>query len=266
VPTIAINDISMYYEEIGEGVPLLLLHGGLCSIDDRWGGWNSLAVFFARSYRVIQIEHRGHGRTNNTAEQLTHAMIADDIAAFITERALVPVHLAGMSDGGIVALHLGMNRPELLRTTVGVGANYRNDDRVNAVNSTFIHQDPDDVERDSPEWAADLAVHHDRGKQPGAWKSLFRQVAANLAVNPAYTEDDLRTIPTPTFLIAGENDDYGSSEQMVTMKRTIPNVEIMMVNNAEHVVHATHPHIVGPAMLDFLTRHAGPVGPAQPTQ
>lgn len=255
VPTIAVNDIAMYYEELGDGDPLLLLHGGFGSIDDLWGSWNSLALFFAGHYRVIQIEHRGHGRTDNPIGELTYAMIAADIAAFITAQNLAPVHVAGMSDGGIVALHLGMTRPDLLRTIVGVGVNYRNDDRVDAVNSTFIQQDPDVVERDSPEWAADLAARHDRGKQPGAWKSLFRQLAANLAVNPAYTEDDLRTISTPTFLLAGENDAYGNPEQMVAMKRAILNAEIMIVNHAEHVVQATHPHIVGPAILDFFTRH-----------
>ena len=188
--------------------------------------------------------------------------IADDIAAFITAQNLAPVHVAGMSDGGIVALHLGMTRPELLRTIAGVGVNYRNDDRVDAVNAGFIHQNPDIIERESPDWAADLAARHDRGKQPGAWKSLFRQLAANLAVNPAYTEDDLRAIPTPTFLLAGENDAFGNPEQMVTMKRAIPNIEIMIVNNAEHVVQATHPHIVGPAILDFLTRHSDSLAPS----
>ena len=153
MPTIAVNDITMYYEELGEGEPLLLLHGGFGSIDDLWGSWNSLALYFAGHYRVIQVEHRGHGRSDNPAGELTYAMIAADIAALITTQNLAPVHVAGMSDGGIVA---------------GVGVNYRNDDRVKAVNSTFIHQDPDVVERESPEWAADLAARHDRGKQPGA--------------------------------------------------------------------------------------------------
>ena len=51
-----------------------------------------------------------------------------------------------------------------------------------------------------------------------------------------------------------ENDAYGNLEQMVAMKRAIPNAEIMIVNNAEHVVQATHPHFVGPAILEFLGR------------
>lgn len=263
MPTVTANGVAIYYEELGEGPPLLLLHGGFASIDDPWGGWTNLALFFARSYRVIQVEHRGHGRTTNPAADLTYADIADDIAAFIVAQDLGPVHVAGMSDGGIVALHLGMTRPELLRTITGVGVNYRNDDRVHAVNEGFIHLDPDAIERDAPDWAADLARRHDRGKQPGAWKTLFRQLAANLALNPDYTEDDLRAIPTPTFLLAGENDAYGNPEQMVTMKRTIPNVEILIVNNAEHTVQATHPHIVGPAVLDFLVRHANAPAPGR---
>lgn len=182
-------------------------------------------------------------------------MIAADVAAFIERLGLAPAHVAGISDGSIVALHLGLTRPELVRTLVGVGVNCHNDARVTAA---IVGFDAPVVEQDHPDWAAALAQRHDCGKAPGAWLELYHQIMANLAANPAYTEADLSRIPVPTLLLAGDNDDVGNPDQMVAMKRAIPHAEIMILNNAEHVIQYTRPHIVGPAVLDFLARHPAP--------
>ena len=97
---------------------------------------------------------------------------------------------------------------------------------------------------------------HDRNKYPGYWRELFRQLAGNLAVNPAYTVEDLQSIPTPTLLMAGEDDLWGNPDQMVSMRRSIPNSEMLIVNNAEHTIQHSHPESVGPIVLDFLERNS----------
>ena len=86
-------------------------------------------------------------------------------------------------------------------------------------------------------------------------RKIFRQLAENLASYPAYTKEDLARIPNPTFLIAGGNDLWGNLDQMVDMKRAIPNAELLLVNNAPHEVQHTHSWIVGPQVLDFLARN-----------
>ena len=252
MPYASVNDIRMYYEEAGEGTPLVLMHGASSSIDDPGFSWLDLVPEFSRRYRAIQVEHRGHGRTDNPAERLDYAMIASDVCAFIEQLGAGPAHLAGVSDGGIVALTIGMTRPELARALVAVGPNYYNDDLVREAN-TFA--DLGKMERETP-WLMDVyAKRHDRGGKPaGAWRELFRQLAANLAVNPAYTLEDLARIPNPTLLISGEEDLWGNIAQMTDMKRAIPNAELLIVNHAPHEVQHTHPWIVGPQVLDFLAR------------
>jgi pimeloyl-ACP methyl ester carboxylesterase len=87
----------------------------------------------AGALRAIQIEHRGHGRTNYPAGDLRYETIAADICAFIEQQGLAPAHLAGISDGGIIALQIGLSRPDLARTLIGVGANYCVDAQILAV-------------------------------------------------------------------------------------------------------------------------------------
>ena len=72
----------------------------------------------------------------------------------------------------------------------------------------------------------------------------------------AWTVDDLRRVQCPTLLIAGEDDPFANTEQMITMKREIPGAEWLIVNHAGHAVHAEHPEVVGPRIVDFLLRHS----------
>jgi pimeloyl-ACP methyl ester carboxylesterase len=248
VPYADVNDIRLYYEELGDSAspPLVLTHGGT--------GWDDLAPSLAATFRVLRIEHRGHGRTGSSAGTLDYPLLASDVRAFVRRLGLPPVHFAGVSDGGIVGLHLAIDSPELLRTLVCVGTNYRVDDRIRAFLADVA---PDRIERDHPAWAADLARRHDAGRTPGYWRDLVRLVIENAAANPTFTTDDLSRIRTPTLLIAVEDDPFANLDQMVAMKRHIPGAEWLVINHAWHLPQHSHPEIVGPRLLDFLARHPG---------
>jgi pimeloyl-ACP methyl ester carboxylesterase len=253
VPYAEVGDLTMYYEELGpdDAAPLVLLHGAGGTIDDPAGGWAGLAPSFAEELRVILVEHRGHGRTPNPAGSMTFEQIGDDVAALVAQLGLGPVHVAGISDGGVVALDFAIRRPELTRSIVVLGANYCVHEGIRAYAASL---DPDAIEQAAPEAAAAFAARHDRGKEPGFWKELLRQVVDNNTTNPTWTEDDLRRIACPTLLVAGENDPFATLDQLVTMKRAIPGAEWLIVNAAGHPVHFEHPGIVGPRILDFLRR------------
>jgi pimeloyl-ACP methyl ester carboxylesterase len=256
-----VNDIRLYYEEQGQGEPLLLLHGALGAVDPAvTSGWSALRPSLAARYRTFALEHRGHGRTNNPASRLSYAQMASDIAAFVEQLALAPVHLAGFSDGATLGLVLGMTRPALLRSLVGVGANYRVDDHLRQGMELF---DAAALERESPEIAVELARRHDAHHYPGYWRELVAQVRANVENELKWTETDLGRIPVPTLLVMGEADFTLSLEQMLEMRRSIPRSEMLILNHAgmdglaNHRVQFTRADVVGPVILDFLARHAG---------
>ena len=255
MPYARIGELDMYYEEAGDAnaPPIVLLHGAGGTIDDPIGGWAGLAPSFAERHRVVSVEHRGHGRTNNPDGYMTFEQIGEDIAGLVTQLGLGAVHIAGISDGGVVALDCALRHPKLTHTITVLGGNYTTSDDIRALAASM---DPDAIEQAAPEAAAEFGRRHDQGKEPGAWKDLMRQIIDNNTKNPSWTVDDLRLISCPTLLVAGENDPFATLDQMATMKRSIPAAEWLIVNNSGHPVHFEHPEIIGPRLLDFFERNA----------
>jgi pimeloyl-ACP methyl ester carboxylesterase len=264
----------VYYEEVGQGEPLLLLHGATGAVGFDSVGRGALPPAFAERDRTFSLEHRGRGRTDNPAGRLSSAQIAADVAAFLGRPDLAPAHVAGFSDGAIVGLALGVARPDLLRSLVCVGANYRTDARL--VADTNRVYDPAWMERAAPAWVAAMERHHDPHHYPGYWRELVGQLRAMLAAELAFTEADLGRIPVSTLLIAGEADRFasldrpwtpdrmGSLDQILGMRRGIPRSELLILNHAGldgdagHAVQHTRADLVGPVVLEFLGRHARP--------
>jgi pimeloyl-ACP methyl ester carboxylesterase len=250
-----VGPMRMVYDEEGSSSAdlLVLLHGGMGVAGDPVYGWAGLAPSFSDDFHVVLVDHRGHGRTTNPAGSMTFEQMGDDLTALIDHLDRGPAHVAGISDGGVTALDLALRRPEHVRSLALIGTNYCVDDRtLGEVDSI----DADVIERDHPGIAARFAELHDGGKHPGFWKELIGQIIDNNRVNPSWTVDDLRRVHCPTLLIAGENDPFANTDQMFTMKTEIPDAESLIINHSGHAVHAEHPEIVGPRIVDFLLRHS----------
>jgi pimeloyl-ACP methyl ester carboxylesterase len=254
MPYAEANGLRQYYEEEGAGPALVLLNGAFGTLDaTHRGGWGALRPFLAQRFRVVQVEARAHGRTDNPGgpDAYTLPTLAADIAALIEQLGLAPAHVAGFSLGGVVGLELAFAHPRVVRAVVGVGACYTNDAKTLAGCQRF---DPDRVEREDPALAAEYARRHDPYHGPGHWRDLLRWTISPSATDPSYTAEDLGRIAVPALWIAGEDDPFFELDQLLTMKRSIPGAEILIVNHAGHGPQITHPHLVGPAIVDFLSR------------
>lgn len=256
MPYAEANGLRQYYEEEGAGPALVLLNGAFGTLDDAFrGGWGSLRPFLAQRFRVVHVEARAHGRTDHPGWPGSYTLptLAADIAALVERLGLAPAHVAGFSLGGHVGLELALAHPGVVRSVVGVGAFYTLDAKALAFFQGF---DPDRVEREDPAWAADLARRHDPHHGPGHWRDLVRRTWYPSATDPSYTAEDLRRIAVPMLQIAGEDDPFFELDQLLTMKRLVPGAEILIVNHAGHGPQTSHPHLVGPVMVDFFSRKA----------
>src|SRR5918995_1216840 len=83
MPHARVNDLSMYYEDLGprDAPALILLHGAGGSADDPVGGWTTLAPSFGHALHVYLVEHRGHGPTDNPGAVMTFEQIGDGISS-----------------------------------------------------------------------------------------------------------------------------------------------------------------------------------------
>src|SRR5215213_2338598 len=118
-----VNGINLYYETIGDGGPLILLHGGLGS-GEMFG---PVRPALAESHQVIAVDLQGHGRTADIDRPIDVSLMADDIAALIDHLGLDKPDLVGYSLGGGVALHTAARYPAKVGRLVAASANITRD-------------------------------------------------------------------------------------------------------------------------------------------
>src|SRR5688572_24093562 len=109
--------VHTYYEVEGEGEPLVLLHGGMVTIET----WSAQRAALAERFRVYLPERRGHGRTPDVPGPVGYELMGLDTIAFMEALGITSAHLVGWSDGGVVALEVALPRPDLVRRLVLMG-------------------------------------------------------------------------------------------------------------------------------------------------
>jgi len=99
MPTTNANGIELYYDERGQGDPLLLI-AGLGASGELWAGQVPL---LAREFRVITFDNRGAGRSEKPPQPYSIALFADDTAALMDALGIETAFVYGQSMGGLIA-------------------------------------------------------------------------------------------------------------------------------------------------------------------
>lgn len=118
MPTAAVNGTTLYYEVSGEGPGVLLVHGLGSSIAD----WRPQVEALAGRYRVCAVDLRGHGRAAKPTGAYTISLFAADLAALLRVLGWGPVHVVGISLGGMIAFELAAGHLDLVRSLVIVNS------------------------------------------------------------------------------------------------------------------------------------------------
>ena len=125
MPVFQLPDTEIYYECLGAGFPLLLIHGLGSSGDD----WAFQRDEFARHYHLILPDLRGSGRSGKSPGPYSIAQFAADLWALVDALGLGQIDALGFSLGGAVALEMALMRPDRVRRLLlcNALANYRTD-------------------------------------------------------------------------------------------------------------------------------------------
>src|SRR3954469_10664103 len=234
--------VHTYYEEEGSGEPLLLLHGGLVTIET----WSNQRAAFAEHFRVYLPERRGHGRTPDVPGPTSYVLMAADTAAFMQAVGIESPHMVGWSDGGNVALELALGWPQLVRKMVVIGAAAHVDgatqDSTDWVNSLtvdslapFLTEPYARMSPDGPEHLPVIAK-----KTVEMWRTL-----------PRHEMSELEAVTAPTLILIGDHDGV-TIEHAAAMMHAIPNAQLAVIPGADHGVMLDKPEIVNKLILDFL--------------
>jgi pimeloyl-ACP methyl ester carboxylesterase len=253
--TVEANGLQIFYEEQGQGPPVVLLHGG--SLTHR--SWQWFAPEAAMKYRVIALDSRGHGQTDNPSGRFSYDLMADDTAAFIAALKLDKPVVIGYSDGGMTALTLAIRHPDVAKAIVVGGATHRFADTdlyFAGMESFYLTRSKgsiSDAELDAIEAARPQMV--ERYKQLHAdWRLLLKQVWQMWTTPTVYGKDELAKVTVPVLIVLGDRDDFFAVEDALALHRMLPDSELAIASGASHTFFRDKPALFAAPVMDFLAR------------
>jgi pimeloyl-ACP methyl ester carboxylesterase len=246
VPTVHANGLDVGYEVHGAGPPLVILHGATSSGREDFAAQIPL---LARGFLVHVPDARGHAATRwDARDGFRHDWLVDDLAAFADALGLATFHLVGFSMGAMTALQFASRAPERLRTLVIVGITTQREPRASVARRLM---DPGRVDREDPDWAAELARRHDPVQGEGAWRHLLPAIAADVAAQPLLAPRDLRRIELPALVVAGDRDPFVPVDHAWGISRLLPDGRLLIAPDCGHVVPVRRPGLFNEALASF---------------
>jgi pimeloyl-ACP methyl ester carboxylesterase len=241
---VQLGAVKTWYDEHGEGDPLVLLHGGL--VDARFFAPNLPAL--AEHFHVYTPERRGHGHTPDVEGPITYQLMADDTVAFLETVVGQPVDLVGHSDGAFVAMLVAMQRPELVRRLVMISGGFnKSGDAV------------PDAEWNVDEIAEFIGPAYGEVSPDGIdhFKVVATKIGDMAAVEPTLQASELAKV-TCRSLVMFADDDLVTPQHMIDMYTALPNAELAIVPGTSHFLTQEKPDLVNKIVVDFLTKEPVP--------
>ncbi len=238
-----VNGFQMYYEVHGQGKPLVLLHwfAGSGAI------WKPYLPEFAKHYRLIVPDLRGHGRATNPGKEFTHRQSALDVYALLDALKIKTVRAIGTSTGGMTLIHMATQQPERVDAMVLVGATHYFPEQAREI------QRKASFDQLSVKELASLRSLHKHGD--GQIRALIQQFHdfSTSYDDMNFTSPFLSTIKARTLIVHGDRDAHFPVAIPVEMCRSIPKSYLWIVPNGGHVsFHETRQVGYSETLLQFL--------------
>lgn len=223
---VSVNGMDMYYEVMGEGPPLLLLHNFFGS-SQAWG--QPFKAQLAQVYRLVMPDLRGHGHSTNPANTFTHRQVAQDLFAFLDQLQIERYRALGVSTGAMALLHMATQQPARIEALVLIaGTCYFPEPCRTLQRETTPETTP-------PQRWQRLRERHPQGDdQIRALLAHFQSMATSYD-DMNFTPPYLATIAAPTLIIHGDRDPFFPVNIPVEVYRAIPRAYLWIVPNAFHL-------------------------------
>jgi len=241
---VQLGAVRTWYDEHGDGDPLVLTHGGL--VDARWFAPNLDAL--SENFHVYTPERRGHGHTADVEGPITYQLMADDTIAFLDAVIGGPADLVGHSDGAFVAMLVAMQRPELVRRLVMISGGFDKSGEA-APNAEF---DVDEVVQFLGGAYGEVSPDGEEH-----FPVVVAKVGELMKNEPRMDVSELSRVPHRS-LVMFSDDDLMTLSHAVEMFEALPDAELAVVPGTSHFLTQEKPHLVNALLLDFLTREPVP--------
>jgi pimeloyl-ACP methyl ester carboxylesterase len=242
-----VNGLHLYHEVYGVGTPLVLLHGGMLTIDLSFG---ELIPDLAERHQVVGVDAQGHGRTADIDREITPAALAGDVVALLDHLGIDRADVLGHSMGAATALELAVRHGPRVRSVVAASASVRREG---------LHEDLTDPARQATSTRMptqqDFEDFRDAYRRlsphPEHFEDFLALLSASQADTEGWSDDELAGITAPTLLVLGDRD-FTTVEHGALMQQLIPGSQLAVLPDTTHMEVTRRPDVLLPLLRRFL--------------
>lgn len=249
--------MQLHYQSIGNGSPLIFIHGLFGSGDN----WRSIAKHFAEDYQVITLDLRNHGRSPHDAVQ-DYAAMAEDLLDLFDHLGLQKAHLVGHSMGGKVAMQFATQHPLLVNKLVVVDMSTRAyaDEHTHLIDAMLAVDLTQQPSRQTVDAALKASIPNQMVRQfllmnlaktdAGlAWRINLAALKSNYPALQATVCQDAQ-YDAPCLFINGDKSDYIHAADKALIQQCFKQATFVSLPTG-HWVHAEAPQ----AFIQVLDQH-----------
>jgi pimeloyl-ACP methyl ester carboxylesterase len=267
MPKTRVGEIELYYEQNGEGEPLILIPGFAAGI---WIWFRQTSVL-AQNFQIITFDPRGVAQSDKPEGRQTIRLIADDVASLLRAIGIESAHVLGASFGGFVAQEFALAYPEMTRTltlcctsfggpnhvspsaetllalasTKGLNSEERmRQNLLMAFTPEFIREHSDQVEEVVRLRTANRVPEH----------AYLSQLQAAIAFN---AEERVGEIKATTLVISGDADVIVPVQNSYNLAARIPGAELVLLKGGSHTFFIEQANQFNLAVTKFITEGLG---------
>lgn len=253
--------MKLHFRKIGEGKPLIILHGLFGSSDN----WQTIAKKFAENkFSVFLVDLRNHGHSPHS-DEFNYQAMSEDISELMNSEKIYSAAIIGHSMGGKTAIQLALDHPKKLSKLIVIDIApkkypLQNREIADALISVDLSKvkTRKEVEKTLSEKIPDPSTRqlllkglYWNDKNQLDWRFNLKTIHSKIEnMNEAVNGDKI--FEKPTLFIRGENSEYILSSDVAVIKKYFLNSEIKTAPGAGHWVHADNPQWLVQTCLGFL--------------
>jgi pimeloyl-ACP methyl ester carboxylesterase len=238
-----VNGIKIWYAVFGHGQPVILLHGGLANSNY----WGNQVPALAKHYQVIVMDSRGHGRSTRDDQPYGYDLMASDVIGLMDFLKIQKAAVVGWSDGAILGLDIAIHHPERLTKLFAFAANSNPSGVADISKSEVFNAYIARAEKEYEKLSA----------TPTQYNAFLDQIGKMWATQPNFTDDQLRGITTPTWIVDADHDEAIKRENTEYMAKLIPNSGLLLQPEVSHFSFLQDPQQFNSDVLHFLEHVPG---------
>lgn len=242
MPYEEINSIKLHYKITGKGYPVVLIHG----LADDLEYWKYLTGYLKDYFKVISVDLRGHGKSEEGEVEYTTELFADDIVKLLKKINIEKTNIIGFSLGGHVSLKIITKYPEIINKAILLSTSARitpdmkegfkklEESSLKGFDEFFdfiiYHVLPEDILKDSKEKLEIQKLELAKTRNING----IRKAAKSCKSYDVY--DDLNKINNEVLIIYGEDDTIISKTGINELVDNIDNSKLITLKNTKHNV------------------------------